>query len=181
MREESDMKLSYDDVFLREFEEGDIPQKIEWINDPENHRYLHYEIPLRIDKTTDWFLNKNNSTRMDLTIVYDGRPVGVIGLLGIDMKNRKAEYYITVGDKEYKRKGIGFKASKALLRYAFDELKLHKVFLMVDSENQVAVNLYEKIGFVLEGIFKDDLYVDRKKRFINRSRYAVFSDDFDRM
>lgn len=181
MREEERMKLSNDDVFLREFEERDIPHKVEWINDPENHQYLHYEIPLRIDKTTEWFLNKNNSTRLDLTIVYDGRPVGVIGLLGIDMKNRKAEYYITVGDKKYKRKGIGVKASKALLRYAFDELKLHKVFLMVDSENQVAVNLYEKIGFMLEGIFKDDLYVDREKRFINRSRYAVFSDDFDRM
>ena len=181
MREESDMKLKYDDVYLREFVEKDIPQKVEWINDPENHRYLHYEIPLRIDKTTDWFLNKNNSTRIDLTIVYAGRPVGVIGLLGIDMKNRKAEYYITVGEKEDKRKGIAFKASKALLRYAFDELKLHKVFLMVDSENQIAVNLYEKIGFVLEGIFKDDLYVDREKRFINRSRYAVFLDDFDRM
>ena len=33
MREEERMKLSNDDVFLREFEERDIPHKDEWIND----------------------------------------------------------------------------------------------------------------------------------------------------
>jgi len=45
-----------------------------------------------------------------------------------------------------------------ILRYAFDELNLHRVFLQVFSFNQRAINLYEKIGFKQEGQFRQALY-----------------------
>lgn len=166
----------YEDVTLRLFEESDILKKVEWINNPENNQYLHYDLPLRIDKTTEWFRNKNNNSRVDCVIEYDGQPVGLIGLLSIDKVNFKAEYYITIGETSCKHKGIATKATRAILEYAFSVLKLHKVYLTVDAENVAAKKLYEKVGFQQEGLLIDDLYNQYENRFIDRERLAVLKN-----
>lgn len=164
------------DVILREFEERDIPLKVGWINDPDNNKYLHYELPASVDKTIQWFHEKDNSKRIDCTILYQGIAVGVVGLLQIDRENSKAEYYITIGDKSFKNRGIATKATRAILDYAFQTLELHKVYLTVDSKNDVAVRLYEKAGFKREGYFAEDLYCSRNSGFIDRIRYAVIQE-----
>ncbi|BCZ28016.1 spermidine N1-acetyltransferase [Claveliimonas bilis] len=169
--------ISYEDIDLREFEKSDIPQKVEWINNPLNNQYLHYDIPLKVDKTLQWFYEKDNSRRMDCIIEHKGKPVGLIGLIQIDRINSKAEYYITIGETQYKHKGIATKATKAILNYAFSNLKLHKVYLTVDAENKQAIQLYEKIGFKREGYFIDDLYRSKNGQYIDRIRYAVVQRD----
>lgn len=166
----------YLDVTLREFEEKDIPLKVEWINNPENNKYLHYELPVRVDKTTEWFHKKDNSKRLDCTIEYEGVPVGIIGLLQIDRANSKAEYYITLGDSSFKKRGIATKATKAIIKYGFQTLKLHKIYLTVDSRNEIAIKLYKKSGFRREGYFVDDLFCDKRSEFIDRERYAVIQN-----
>mgnify|MGYP000100355553 CR=1 FL=1 len=166
----------YADVILREFEEKDIPLKVEWINNPDNNKFLHYELPARVDKTINWFHQKDNTNRIDCTIEYNGIPVGVIGLLQIDRVNSKAEYYITIGETSYKGKGIATKATKAILDYGFNTLNLHKIYLTVDSENAIAKKLYKKTGFQCEGYFVDDLFFDRKSEYIDRERYAIIQE-----
>lgn len=163
-------------VRIRQFELNDIDNKIEWINNPENNRYLHYDLPLEKEKTINWFLNKDNSTRDDYTILYDDTPVGVIGLLNIDFNNLKAEYYITLGSIEHKRKGISSQATEILLKIAFEDMNLNKVYLNVDAENKSACTFYEKNNFICEGYFKED--IKHRGRLVDRKRYAIFSKDF---
>ena len=38
-------------VRIRKFERKDIPKKVEWINNPQNNKFLHYDIPLEVEKT----------------------------------------------------------------------------------------------------------------------------------
>lgn len=165
------MLLKFEEIVLRDFTERDIENKIKWINNPSNNTYLHYDIPLEYEKTLNWYINKNNALRCDFVIEYNGIPVGLIGLLNIDKVNNKAEYYICIGETQYKGKGIGKAATKLLLSYGFEELKLKKIYLNVDSENIAACNLYEKSGFVCEGEFKCDLF--HRGRYIDRKRYAI--------
>lgn len=97
-------------VTIRQFERTDTPKKVEWINNPENNRFLHYDIPICVEKTEKWFDSHiGEETRYDAVIEVDGTPVGTIGLLCIDRKNSKAEYYSTppitlVGVVEYIKK-----------------------------------------------------------------------------
>lgn len=170
------MFVQFESVTLRDFTASDINDKIRWINDPENHRYLHYDIPLEYDKTMQWFLSKNKTNRLDLVIEFENVPVGLIGLLGIDYVNSKAEYYICLGEKQYKGKGIAKAASVALLNCAFCELGLNKVYLNVDAQNAVACHLYEKIGFECEGYFREDLF--HYGEYIDRKRYAILSKNW---
>lgn len=161
-------------VTLRKFEEADIKNKIQWINNPDNNMYLHYDIPLEYDKTLSWYQNKNNAYRKDLIIEYENVSVGLIGLLNIDVQNSKAEFYISMGDTRYKNKGIATQASLILLDYAFCELKLHKIYLNTDGDNIIAHRLFEKIGFTKEGVFKDDMI--RHGQYIDRIRYAIINN-----
>ncbi len=172
------MNKVYNGVLIRDFTETDIPLKVKWINNSENNQFLHYDLPLEEEKTLIWFRNKNNKKRVDCTIEYYGQPVGVIGLLDIDPINKKAEYYITVGSIEHKRKGIATISSNLLLEYAFSDLGLNKVYLNVDADNAIACRLYEHVGFVCEGEFKNDLV--RNGEFINRKRYAILRSDWDK-
>ena len=167
------------EVVLRKFEERDIDNKVKWINDSNNNKFLHYDLPLEHVKTLNWFLkNKDRIDRYDAVIEYEGKPVGIIGLLGIDNKNRKAEYYITMGEHEYKGKGIAFKASQELLRYAFNELNLNKVYLYTEVENTPAQGLFNKLGFEKEGTLKEDLIINNQKK--DRYIYGVFKDRWNK-
>ncbi len=140
-------------IKLRRFCKSDIPNKVKWINDPQNNTYLHYDLPLEVEKTEKWFdANKDRTDRYDATILCDGTPVGLIGLLSIS--NDKAEYYITMGESEYKGKGIAKQASLLLIDYARETLKLKKLELYTEVDNVGAQHLFERIGFVNQGIKK---------------------------
>lgn len=146
------------EVRIRKFEETDIPLKVEWINNPNNNKYLGYDLPLTIEKTHRWFENnKTRSDRVDFTILADGIPVGTNGFIGID---NDAEYYITIGEEIYKGKGVATEATRLALKYAFEELKLPKVHLTTDKNNIAAKSLYEKIGFICTDEKEGRLYYD---------------------
>ena len=168
-------RLDLNLVSIREFEYGDIEKKVEWINNPLINEYLHYDIPITIDGTKKWFESKSTN-RYDSVIEYDGLPIGLIGLLQIDYVNQKAEYYISLGELDYMGKGIASKATELILKYAFEDLSLNKVYLNVDADNNRACKLYEKLGFKNEGYFKNDMYA--RGHLIDRVRYAYYIENY---
>ena len=175
-------------VTIRKFEREDIPKKVEWINNPENHRYLHYDLPLEIGKTEHWFdRNTGRKDRYDAVIEADGVPVGLIGLLSIDGRDKKAEYYISMGETAYKGKGIAKEASRLLLKYGFEELGLNRIYLYTETGNRAAQGLFEKIGFLKEGVLRQDVCWpgsgERRKaqgspRYADRILYGMLRMDY---
>lgn len=88
-------KMKFGNVNIRPFTENDILNKVRWINDCENNKFLHYELPLDEDKTRAWFhKNKDRADRYDAIIEYDRNPVGVIGLLSIVDGPGRILYYV---------------------------------------------------------------------------------------
>lgn len=160
------------EIKIRKFKEEDIPYKVKWINDYKNNKYLHYDLPLKEDKTLLWFNSiKDRKDRVDYTITYDGEPVGLIGLINIDNKNRKAEYYITLGEEKYKGKGIAFVASDMLIKEGFNTYNLNKIYLYTEVENTSAQRLFERVGFIKEGLLREDLIQDGRK--VDRFLYGL--------
>ena len=91
---------------------------------------------MEYEKTIKWFRkNHQRLDRYDGVIVLNNIPVGLIGLLSIDYKIGKAEYYILLGEKNIMDKGVAKEASKKILEYAFKTLKLNKVYLITDVNN----------------------------------------------
>ncbi len=164
-------------VSIRKFQKEDIKKKVEWINNPENNRYLHYDLPLEYEKTLDWFeKNKDRTDRYDAVIECGGEAVGLIGLLSVDRKNSKAEYYISMGETSVKRKGVAFRASRLLLDYAFLTLRLNKVYAYTEIDNVPFQRLAESLGFLREGVLKADIY--SRGSYVDRIVYGMSVRDF---
>lgn len=165
------------DVSIRKFKKEDILLKIEWVNNPQNNKFLHYDLPLEYDKTLAWFENiKERTDRYDAVIQVDGVPVGLIGLLSIDNDKKTAEYYISMGNVEYKGKGIAYSASKRLLEYAFTVLRLNEVYLYTEKDNLIAQKLFERVGFCKKELLLNNLSYNG--RIVDRFYYCLTKDDY---
>lgn len=167
-------------ISIRKFTQDDISYKVLWINDPQNNRYLHYDLPLEYEKTKNWFDRiKDSNNRYDAIIEVDDKPVGLNGLLSIDFTNRKAEYYVCLGELSYRGQGIAEMASKILLNIAFYDLKLNRVYLYTEENNLAAQKLFERIGFQKEGVLKEDVL--SHGTFVNRYVMALTLADYKRL
>lgn len=80
-----------------------------------------------------------------------GSLIGHATLWGATLPARVATFAIVIGPVAVGR-GYGTDATRTMLRYAFDELGVHKVELRVWAFNDRAIRAYEKAGFVREGV-----------------------------
>lgn len=164
-------------ISIRKFREDDIPYKVKWINDENNNKYLHYDLPLREDKTLQWFKTLNiRQDRTDYTITFDDEPAGLIGLLDIDLSKKEAEYYICLGEEKFKGKGIAYRATDLLIRNAYNDFGLKKLYLYTEVGNVSAQKLFEKIGFVKEELLENHLYYNG--RHVDRYLYTLNLKDY---
>lgn len=169
--------LKLDDVGIRKFTEKDVQKKVEWINNPANNKYLHYDLPLTIEGTAAWFERvKDRSDRYDAVIEYNGIPVGLCGLLSIDEKNLKAEGYFILGEEKFLRRGITFKALKLLSYYFFEKLRLNRLYYFTEVINTPAAGLFRKLGLKEEGILEDD--IRRGDKFIGRYVFSITAKSY---
>lgn len=167
----------FKELVLRKFECEDIPKKIEWINNDANNKFLHYDLPLEYEKTYQWFLrNKDRNDRFDGVVEYLGEPVGLIGLLEIDLKNLKAEKYTVIGNTSKKSEGLGTRASLLILAYAFECLKLNKVVTYIEVGNEPSLKMNFKFGAHVEGYLRHDLM--RKGEPLDRYVLGTYREEF---
>lgn len=175
------MMVNSKKIHLRLFKKSDIVFKVKWINDPEINEYLHYDLPLCPDRTANWFQSiMGNSSREDYVYeLFDNNtaiPLGLIGLIGIDKKNKKAEFYIINGEKDFWGKGLASEATNVFLNHVFLKHDLNKVYLYTEVNNIGAQKLFEKIGFKKEGLLKEDLIHMGNK--LDRYYYGIYREGF---
>ncbi len=104
------------------------------------------------------------------------QPVGTISLTSIDRRSRNAEYGRIYLSAAARGANMMQRASVILLRYGFDELNLHKIYLRVFSDNERAARMYRGLGFEEEGRMRQQVYKDGVYRDV--TYMAVFADAF---
>ena len=71
-----------------------------------------------------------------------------------DKAHRRAELGIAIGEKGDWGRGYGTDAIRVILRFAFEVLKLRRIELITDADNERGIRAYEKCGFVCEGVLR---------------------------
>ena len=161
-------------VTLKDFSSIELDSTFDWFKDAELKKYFLFRRELTKESHLNWFNSyKDDSTQKIFAIYHDNYHCGNCGLKNIDNINLKAELWIYLGDKEQRGKGISKAATKKLLAYCFEEISLHKVYLHVAAFNTIAIKLYEKLGFIEEGIFIDDYF--NEGEFINIIRMYILN------
>jgi RimJ/RimL family protein N-acetyltransferase len=155
-------------VRLRAYEKSDADALVRWFSDDEVTRWLGpMNVPISRAKQ-EAFIEMAAEPRDDAKYfaieTLDGKLVGDCGLRYIDWKCRKAEFFITIGEKSLWDKGYGSDALRIVIRLAFEKMALNRLWLTVLVDNPRAVRCYRKCSFVQEGLLRQESYVDGEYR-----------------
>jgi RimJ/RimL family protein N-acetyltransferase len=105
------------------------------------------------------YLGDQSGALADLVILGpQDQPIGLLSLWDRTIPHQATELSIWIGEG-YRNGGNGTEALRLALGYAFGELKLHKVYLRVLEYNARAIRTYEKCGFRVEGILREEMKV----------------------
>ena len=164
---------------LRPVTERDLPLFIGWLNDPEVRYWLNLsEAPdLTMEAEQEWYERLRGSEHDLVWMIEtaDGRPLGTVGLHGIDETSGRATLGIFIGEKDCWAHGYGREAIALLLGFAFGELELRRVELFVDHDNERGIRCYESCGFLREGRLRS--YRVRLGEHIDCFIMAVLAED----
>ena len=124
-------------------------------------RYISEEIDM--EWYNQYLRTRTNSVRCAIVKTGDEEKIlGLISLLSINNINRSAELHIMIGSEKDRGKGLGFFAVKEILNHAFNNLNLQRIELAVLKSNYPAQKLYNKVGFVQEGVKRKAVYKNGK-------------------
>jgi RimJ/RimL family protein N-acetyltransferase len=90
-------------------------------------------------------------------LIENDQLIGFCSLNDIMFNHQNAWIAIGIGEPSARGQGYGYDTMSLLLRFAFNELNLHRVQLAVFGYNTRAIHLYEKLGFVREGTLREAL------------------------
>ena len=163
-------------MLLRKLELNDAPLMYEWMTASDVNKYFRFD-PNKVTIQTCKDFIKNSFTDKDKTyaIDIDGEYIGSISLKDINQNDRNAEFAISLRSK-YRGHGFGQEAIKLLLKIAFDELDLNKVYLNVLADNNRAIALYQSVGFEYEGELKKHIFINGE--FKNLKLFAIWKDSY---
>ena len=95
----------------------------------------------------EWFKKiKKNKNRKNLSIFLENNKL-IGNIYFTNILNKKAEFHIVIGNKNYWNRGLGYKSTKLSLTYASVNFNINKFYLFVKKNNKYATLLYKKIGF----------------------------------
>lgn len=166
---------------LRPLMEEDAKLMLEWMHDPDINCWFQIDFSEYVEQQALDFIRKANETNGSKTQYHyaiteaDGKYLGTVSLKNVDMVNRNAEYAICMR-KEGMGKGLAFRATQDVLKIAFDELKLNRVYLNVLSDNTKAIALYERSNFRYEGEWRAHLFLNN--RFCSLKWYGLQREEW---
>ena len=102
------------------------------------------------EMTHIWIINSYIDNDNDIIFIVESNecdPYGMLSLYNIDESSKSCEFgRVLRGCQEGPKSGMTF-ASKALLKWAVEELQLSRFILEVFEENTDAIAMYERCGF----------------------------------
>lgn len=151
------------DVSLRPITERDLPDLLRWRQDPEVVQFWD-EAPADLDACREETLEIGVGPVWRFIIEWQGRGVGNIEYhhpyadtdylwtAGID---------IFIGEPDARDRGVGTEAVRTMLRFLFEEKRVHRVTIDPEVGNARAIRSYQKAGFRLDGVLRhNDRFAD---------------------
>ena len=102
--------------------------------------------------------DEDPSGDLRFVIDVDGVAVGTVSLFDVDDLARHAEVGIALLP-QYRGKGIGTAAIKAIVEFAFVRCNLRRVHLQAIASNLGAIRAYQNAGFAEEGRLREHAWV----------------------
>lgn len=164
---DKELRIEGQQIYLRPITREDTLNIVRWRNSDAVRPFFIYQKPFTAEGHLKWLETEVETEKCYQFIVClkeDDTPVGSTFLKDYEPEHRKAEYGIFLGSDRVKGRGIGTESLELTLRFAFENLKLHKVFSRIFEDNEVSIKTLLKCGFHQEGCLKQDVIVNGEYR-----------------
>ncbi len=157
------MNIFGEKVILRALRPCDANLLLGMINDPDTEKMLGgSSFPVSLEGQEKWIdgqIGRNNTLRC-IIVLPDEEDVGLgtVILSNIDTKNGVAQVHIKLDKEKGRGHGYGSDALRAIVKYAFDEMRLNCIYADVLSYNIPSQRLFQKCGFERDGILRSRVY-----------------------
>lgn len=164
---------------LRRFELSDAPGMFEnYCNDEVVCRYVTWEPHEKLENTEKlvetWLPRYDDPSFYNWVIIYEGKPVGSIGVVHTDNDSEWAELGYCLG-RAYWNKGLMTEACNAVIDFLFSEVNLNRICLCHAVLNPASGKVAQKCGMTEEGTRRQEY----KKRgsFLDLTYYGILKSD----
>lgn len=152
-------------VRLRPLTLDDVDHMMAWVNDPDVVGNLAVFAGKPITRAEEVaYVERMLASKEDRVFAIeragDGAYLGNVGLHQIHWRSRVGRIACIIGARAEMGRGYGSAAIRLALDHAFDVLELHKVWLMVFASNVRSRGIYARIGFVDEGVLREEYFHD---------------------
>ncbi|MBP5939512.1 GNAT family N-acetyltransferase [Streptomyces sp. LBUM 1476] len=164
---------------LRPFTEADAEVMAHLMEDPEVALFTGASPnPVTPESLRAWYGSRGaQGDRLDLAVTdrETGEVVGEVVLNEWDPAARSCTFRTFLGPRGRGR-GFGTEATRLIVGYGFDRLGLHRIELEAYAFNSRAIRVYEKVGFLHEGVRKEIELRDGK--WVDEVVMAVLEDEW---
>ena len=151
-----ELKLETKDLIIRKTVFADIKKFYKWEQQEEVTKFFSIKDGQSEEEAfAKFFSDENDEGSMQMTIILKitGEIIGRIVLADI-IHGWKAELWrIQIADTNLRGKGLGKQAMKAVIKFAFEELELQRLYLDFYTGNP-AEYLYKSLRFREEGVLR---------------------------
>lgn len=164
------MQLETGRLILREFRITDEDAVHEYGSDPQVVKFMSWG-PNTKEETRNFIdtcIKKQSedprrSFELAIELKEENKLIGGCGIRASNPVHSEGNIGYVL-NKEYWGMGIATETSLALLRFGFGELKLHRIYAMVDPDNFRSSRVLEKIGMTQEGRLRENLIIHGEYR-----------------
>lgn len=103
------------------------------------------------------------------------QPIGNVRLFNIHKLHRRAELSMLFYDKAQWGNGFATEAISNVIKYAFDVLKLQRIYADYYAINKASASVFRKLNFQVEGVFKEHFLYNNE--FIDSIRIALLKHE----
>ncbi len=168
--------LETDRLILRRIKKQDAEGMYAYAKDPEVSKYLTWSAHESLIYTRGYirFLQKKYRSGeffdWGLEEKSTGSFIGTCGYSVFDPENRKVEIGYVL-NPEYQGKGYATEAVTEIIRYAVNELDIHRIEARVIDGNSASENVIKKCGLKFEGTGVDEMFIKGEYKTIHH--YAL--------
>lgn len=134
---------------LRPITHTDLPTLLEWRNSEHVSKNMEYTQKITAEEHQNWFKKIHHSYHYFIIESLTNDLIGTIYLSNIK-ENNSAESGLYIGNKAFIGTGISWEASKLLIQYGFENLKLTSIYAKVKNDNYEIINYNKALGFKVE-------------------------------
>jgi RimJ/RimL family protein N-acetyltransferase len=170
-------------VYLRALEYDDYKATHKWHSDSEIVQgygaIKHFVSTENEKKWIEHMIFSKDKVAAGICLKETNELIGLVFLTEIDLFNKTGHCPTFIGEKKYWGEGYATEARILILKYAFYDRGLQRVFAIINEDNIASQKMVEKCGYQKEGLMRKSAFKDGQ--FVNQYMYAILKEEFDKL